>query len=461
MKNKNLFSTPLKATLTIVSLFVIIALLITGTLYGTRAYAKGSSIGEEKAKMLSFADAGVDPATAKVVKTDFEYENGHFAYEVDFIADSTEYEYWIKAKDGTILEKSIDSISSDNKKVTTSVKLTLEKAKEIALSDANLAGSAVTFTTAALDTDDGIAVYDIEFNTASTEYEYEIDANTGKIHDKNIETIQNNTVNNNQTVTDTGSSNDNSSKYIGYDKAKSIAVKDAGLTLTNVTFIKADLDTDDGITVYDIEFKTDKTEYDYEINATTGKIHDKNVKSIQNNTGNNQNTTNDDKTNDNTNKYIGIDKAKSIAVKDAGRTISNVSFTKAELDTDDGIAVYDIEFNADKTEYEYEINATTGKIHDKSVESLKNNSNNNQNGASDDKINNNSSKYIGIDKAKSIAVKHAGLSLSDVTFTKAKLDTEDGTTVYDIEFHKDGIEYNYEIDATSGKIHDYDADKQD
>ena len=370
MNFKNLFRSPLKAIFTIVSLFVIVALLITGSLYGTRAYAKSHSIGEENAKQISFADAGVDPGTAEVVQTDFEYENGHFAYEVDFIADNTEYDYWIKANDGAILDKSIETVSSDNKKGTTTVQITLEKAKEIALSDAKLTGSAVTFTTAKLDSEDGLAVYDIDFHTDSTKYEYEIDANTGKIRGKDVE-------------------------------------------------------------------------------------------SIRNNTNNNQNQTNNDKNNNNSSKYIGIDQAKSIAVKDAGRTLSNVSFTKAELDTEDGIALYEIEFNTDNTEYEYEINATTGEIHEKFVEPIKNNSNNNQNGADDDKNNNNSSKYIGIDKAKNIATKHAGLSISDVTFTKAKLDTEDGKTIYDIEFYKDGTEYDYEIDASSGKILDHDTDKRD
>ena len=64
----------------------------------------------------------------------------------------------------------------------------------------------------------------------------------------------------------------NSSQYIGVASAKSIALNHSGLSSYNVTFTKAKLTTEDGIRVYDVEFRTADTEYDYEINAKTGKI---------------------------------------------------------------------------------------------------------------------------------------------------------------------------------------------
>ena len=64
----------------------------------------------------------------------------------------------------------------------------------------------------------------------------------------------------------------NSSQYIGTASAKSIALNHAGLSNYNVTFTKAKLTTEDGIKVYDVEFRTADTEYEYEINAKTGKI---------------------------------------------------------------------------------------------------------------------------------------------------------------------------------------------
>ena len=39
-----------------------------------------------------------------------------------------------------------------------------------------------------------------------------------------------------------------------------------------------------------------------------------------------------------------------------------MKFSKAELDRDDMVVHYDIEFVSGKYEYEYEINAETGKV---------------------------------------------------------------------------------------------------
>ena len=66
-----------------------------------------------------------------------------------------------------------------------------------------------------------------------------------------------------------------SSKYIGSDKALSIALKDAGVSSGSADVRKNKLDWDDGVRVYEIKFYVGNTEYEYEINATTGAIIDK------------------------------------------------------------------------------------------------------------------------------------------------------------------------------------------
>lgn len=60
--------------------------------------------------------------------------------------------------------------------------------------------------------------------------------------------------------------------------------------------------------------------------------------------------------------------------------------------------------------------------------------------------------YIGTEKAKSIALSHAGVAQKDATFTKAKLDLDDDTVEYEVEFLAGGKEFEYSIDAKSGKI---------
>ena len=57
---------------------------------------------------------------------------------------------------------------------------------------------------------------------------------------------------------------------------------------------------------------------------------------------------------------------------------------------------------------------------------------------------------ISADRAKQIALSHAGVS--GASFTKVKLDTDDGVRVYEIEFKVGSVEYEYDIDASSGAI---------
>ena len=61
-------------------------------------------------------------------------------------------------------------------------------------------------------------------------------------------------------------------------------------------------------------------------------------------------------------------------------------------------------------------------------------------------------QYITPEEAKSIALKHAGVKESEVRDLEVELDRDDGTLHYDVDFEKDGYDYDYEIDATSGKI---------
>ena len=50
----------------------------------------------------------------------------------------------------------------------------------------------------------------------------------------------------------------------------------------------------------------------------------------------------------------------------------------------------------------------------------------------------------------------------DVTIRKCKLDFDDGVKLYDVEFRNaEGYEYEYEIDAGTGKILDKDVELDD
>ncbi|MGM9619269.1 MAG: PepSY domain-containing protein [Oscillospiraceae bacterium] len=73
----------------------------------------------------------------------------------------------------------------------------------------------------------------------------------------------------------------------------------------------------------------------------------------------------------------------------------------------------------------------------------------------------NPAAYIGTEEAKAQALAHAGLTGEQVTFSKAKLDNENGRQIYEVEFYTgDGREYEYEIDASAGTVLRYHYDEK-
>ena len=64
----------------------------------------------------------------------------------------------------------------------------------------------------------------------------------------------------------------NSSELINEADAKKIALENANIPENDASFLRVKLDREDGRNVYDIEFLSGTTEYDYEIDASTGDI---------------------------------------------------------------------------------------------------------------------------------------------------------------------------------------------
>ena len=237
---------------------------------------------------------------------------------------------------------------------TSAALIGMGKGADIALSDAGLKENQVNDLTAKYRTENGVSFYTVTFTSGSYTYEYRVNAVDGSI----LQADRNAVTQEAETGTTTGSQT-TTTKKITKAKAKSIALKHAGVSASKATFVKAKLDYEDGRRVYEIEFYSGNTEYDYEILASNGKIisYDKDIENYKIPRKNTSSST-----------YIGKAKAKSIALKDAGVSASSATFTKTKLDYEDGIRVYEIEFYTNSAEYEYEINARTGKIRDMDVE---------------------------------------------------------------------------------------------
>ena len=58
-----------------------------------------------------------------------------------------------------------------------------------------------------------------------------------------------------------------------------------------------------------------------------------------------------------------------------------------------------------------------------------------------------------------IALTHAGIGKDQAYDLEAELDREWGSLLYEVSFESDGVEYEYEIKATSGEIRSHRAER--
>lgn len=306
--------------------------------------------------------------------------------------------------------------------------ISLDEAIDIAVADAKVLRESAKFTETKTDKSETVPHYDIEFVAGSKEYDYEIALSDGKILKREAEESA-------FSANKFDKAETNKVGYIGVDAAKAAALKKASLSSSQVRFKEAKLDFDGGTAHYDIEFTSGSCEYEFEIDAVTGDTV-KYQKEYDNDKASSAPKTSAE-------NGITLNEAKAIALKKVSLSASQVKFTKAISDTDDGILYYDIEFISGNYEYEFEIRAKDGKItdFDKEKAEVK---------ASASKPS--KSEYITSQKAQSIALSHAKLKAEQVKGLKAEFEKENGLAVFEVEFEYGKYEYEYKINAENGKI---------
>ena len=63
------------------------------------------------------------------------------------------------------------------------------------------------------------------------------------------------------------------------------------------------------------------------------------------------------------------------------------------------------------------------------------------------------------EKAKSIALEHAGITAQQAEHLVVRKDFDDGRQIFEVHFHYNGHEYEYEINAQNGSILEFDKDR--
>ena len=144
---------------------------------------------------------------------------------------------------------------------------------------------------------------------------------------------------------------------------------------------------------------------------------------------------------------IGRDAAAYAAEQYAGTTALDSVTAEVDSELDESPAHYEVELHTAWGEFEYLVDAYTGKVLSGQKELLATAP------AGDEAAKPTApSGDIGHAKAKSIALNHAGVSENEAYDMEIELDDEDGTLVYEVEFKSGGMEYSYEINAATGAI---------
>lgn len=244
------------------------------------ASAKGY-ISVDDARAAAYAHAGVSTSDVVYVETDFDSEHGVMVYEVEFYAGNVEYEYDINAQTGEVVKYEQQNTGTSVPSGSISGDYIGETAaKEAALAHAGVSEADVCWLKADFDRDDGVYLYELEFTANGVKYDYDVNALTGdivKFEQERTGNLSGNGSGSNGTGTGTGTGNQygggtSTGDLIGEAAAKAAALSNAGVSESDVTRIKCELDRDHGSYVYEIEFDVGRMEYEYEVDAYTGAI---------------------------------------------------------------------------------------------------------------------------------------------------------------------------------------------
>ena len=157
---------------------------------------------------------------------------------------------------------------------------------------------------------------------------------------------------------------------------------------------------------------------------------------------------------DDRNEAANTDQAAALqtALKDAGVNEADASRIRVTMDRDDGMLVYEVRFDAAEVEYDYEIDAESGRIISTDVERWDDDDRDDRNRTA------NANVAVSRDEAVKTALgKVSGATEKDV---RIELDYDDGRYRYEGDIIYNGIEYDFEIDADSGRILEWEEDRR-
>ena len=267
---------------------------------------------------------------------------------------------------------------------------------------------------------------------------------------------------------------------ISQDAAENFAIVDANVSRDNVSSLHSHLERDQGKYVYDVEFHVGDIEYEYEILAQDGSILEKRIDNEARNNGTLSNTfsgqrdlsSSGENAKGKTEDQNVPSEGSSGIVERSDQDSSSGIVESSDQDSSSGIVEGADQGASDET---------ASSDHGRAENALSKTEQTDDSQKADASVTNHQEKdtvsgeltkkktaagdYIGVERAKQIALDDAGFSENEVIFSTAKFekddDDDDEAPEYEIEFFKDNVEYEYDIDALTGKILDFSSEIDD
>ena len=250
-------------------------------------------------------------------------------------------------------------------------------------------------------------------------------------------------------------------QMIPMEEAQEAALKAADIEAADADISATTLSEVAGVACYKVEFTSGEYAYAYTINAQTGAVmemssREQNVQASMTQTEAAGSSATDSSASEPAQEQTTatakeqtetVDEAaaQKIALEHAGVKAADATIIKSKLDYEDGHQVYDIEWYAGGAKYDYEIATDTGEIISYGCEE----------------------KTVGADSnnvtvseadAKKTALDRVS-GATDKDIYEWKLDYDDGRQEYEGKIIYGGTEYEFTIDAATGSVMEWDAEK--
>ena len=347
------------------------------------SHGESDNVGSEEAALaIALEHAGVTLDQLSWYEICLDFDDGIWVYEVEFVVGNTEYEYEINAITGEIIkfETELDDDPHGAPPVTErptqqpgSNFLSEDEIRAIVFNHAGVNANDVREFEIELDDEHGIWVYEVDFKAGNTEYDYVVNAVTGEIIKSETEVDDDPTAapgTPRPTTQPTAQPTQQpGSNFLSEDEVRTIVFNHAGVNANDVREFEIELDDEDGIWVYEVDFKAGNIEYDYVVNAVTGAIIRVETEIDDDPTaapGTPRPTA--QPTQQPGSEFLSEDEIRAIVFSHAGVNANDVREFEIELDDEDGIWVYEVEFESGRHEYSYEVNALTGEIIDYEID---------------------------------------------------------------------------------------------